>query len=69
MQSQSRGQRGQDICDWHMIDPISFWIEAFGVREVRPSWRGGALLRWQPTSHGSGALSLIQQLFDTCLMV
>jgi len=24
---------------------------------VRPSWRGGALLRWQPISQGDGALS------------
>jgi hypothetical protein len=36
-------------------------------REVRPSWRGGALLRWQPLSSRGGVFSFMVDFVDTCL--
>ena len=39
------------------------------LKEVRPSWRGGAPLRWQPTlSRGGAPSSLVDFGFDTCLV-
>ena len=35
------------------------------LKEVRPSWRGGALLRWQPLIHRGGALPFSLSLIDT----
>jgi hypothetical protein len=32
---------------------------------VRPSWRGGALLRWQPMVTRGGALPFVVDLIDT----
>ena len=36
---------------------------------MRPSWRGGALLRWQPTIQRGGALPFVFDFVDTCWCV